>query len=80
MLASRKWHAKAGRRQILGQTARIGGMLSGKFIQAWTSGQDYQTQNDTLEVSITTCGKTALDAKLTTVVTSAESAEVPSRA
>ena len=55
-------------------------MISGKFIQAWTSGQDYQTQNDTLEVSITTCGKTALDAKLTTVVTSAESAEVPSRA
>jgi hypothetical protein len=79
MLASRKWHAKAGRRQILGQTARIGGWIPRKFIQAWTGGQGDQTQNDTLEISITTCGKTALDEKLTTVVTSAESAGVRSR-
>lgn len=79
MLASRKWHAKAGRTQILGQTVRIGDSNARKIIQAWTGGQRSQTHSGPLKISVATRGKTALDAKLTSVVTSAESAEVPFR-
>ena len=78
MLASRKWHAKAGRTQILGQTVEIGDSDARKIIQAWTGGQDSQTHGGPLKISVAARGKTALDAKLTRVVTSAESAGVPS--
>jgi hypothetical protein len=53
MLPSRNWHAKAGRTQILGQTARIGGSDARKIIPAWTSGQATSGLNESQRVSPT---------------------------